>query len=106
MIIVQTPLRVSFLGGGTDFDDFYLEHGGAVLSTAINKRVYVIVKERFDDLICVNYSRREIVKSVDSLEHELVRESMKMTGVSVASLRQPSFGEQPASLILTLTVPL
>jgi len=42
MIIVQTPLRISFLGGGTDFVDFYLNHGGAVLSTAIDKYVFVI----------------------------------------------------------------
>lgn len=56
MIVVQTPLRLSFLGGGTDFSDFYSNHGGAVLSTAINKSVYVIVKERFDDMIYVNYS--------------------------------------------------
>lgn len=82
MIVVQTPLRVSFLGGGTDFDDFYLNHGSAVLSTAIDKHVYVIIKKRFDDLIYVNYSRKETVDSVDKLEHELVRESMKATGVS------------------------
>jgi len=42
MIVVQTPLRISFLGGGTDFEDFYANHGGAVLSTAINKYVFVI----------------------------------------------------------------
>ena len=81
MIVVRTPLRISFLGGGTDFDDFYLSHGGAVLSTAINKSVYVIVKERFDDMIYVNYSKKEIVGNVDNLVHELVRESMRMTGV-------------------------
>ena len=81
MIVVQTPLRVSFLGGGTDFDDFYLHHGGAVISTVINKRVYVIVKERLDNMIYVNYSRKEIVDSVDKLEHELVREAMRITGV-------------------------
>lgn len=81
MIIVQTPLRVSFLGGGTDFEDFYLSHGGAVLSAAIDKYVFVIVKERFDDLIYVNYSRKEIVDKVDDLQHELVREAMRLTGV-------------------------
>lgn len=81
MIVVKTPLRLSFLGGGTDFDDFSLTHGGAVLSTAINKCVYVIVKERFDDMIYVNYSKKEIVDSVDKLEHELLRETMRITGV-------------------------
>jgi len=82
MIIVQTPLRISFFGGGTDFEDFYRNHGGAVLSTAINKYVFVIVKERFDDMIYVNYSKKEIVDSFDKLEHGLVREAMRMTGVT------------------------
>jgi len=84
MIVVQAPLRISFLGGGTDFDDFYRTQGGAVLSTAINKCVYVIVKERFDNLIYVNYSQKEIVEHVDQLCHELVREAMKKTGVENA----------------------
>lgn len=81
MIIVQTPLRVSFLGGGTDFEDFYLNYGGAVLSTAIDKYAFVVMKQRFDDMIYVNYSKKEIVSNVDDLEHELVREAMKMAGV-------------------------
>ncbi|MFC2009349.1 GHMP kinase [Chloroflexota bacterium] len=79
--MVQTPLRISFLGGGTDFEDFYANHGGAVLSTAIDKYVFVIVKERFDDMICVNYSRRERVEKVDHLHHELVREAMRLSGI-------------------------
>ena len=81
MIVVQTPLRISFLGGGTDFKDFYASNGGAVLSTAIDKCIFVVVKERFDDMIYVNYSKKEIVKRVDGLKHELVREAMKLTGV-------------------------
>lgn len=81
MIVVQTPLRIGLVGGGTDFSDFYRDHGGRVLSAAIDKYVYVIVKQRFDDDIYVNYSRKEIVESVDDLEHELVREAMRMVGV-------------------------
>jgi len=84
MIITQTPLRVSLAGGGTDFPDYYRERGGAVLSTAIDKFVYCIVKERFDDKIYVNYSKKEIVDSVDQLEHELVREAMRRVGVTKA----------------------
>jgi len=82
MIITQTPLRISFLGGGTDFSDFYLKHGGFVVTTAIDKYVYCIVKERFDKQIYVNYSVKEIVDKVDDLKHELVREAMKKTGVT------------------------
>lgn len=81
MIITQTPLRISFLGGGTDFPDFYHQHGGAVLSTAIDKYVYCIVKKRFDDLIYINYSKKEIVDSVDMIEHEICREAMRIVGI-------------------------
>jgi D-glycero-alpha-D-manno-heptose-7-phosphate kinase len=82
MIITQTPLRIGLLGGGTDLPGFYTEHGGRVLNAAIDKYIYVIVKERFDDDIYVNYSKKEIVSRVDDLEHELVREAMRMTGVT------------------------
>ncbi len=82
MIITQTPLRIGLLGGGTDLPGYYREHGGRVLNCAIDKYVYVIVKQRFDDDIYVNYSKKEIVSRVEDLEHELVREAMQMTGVA------------------------
>ena len=82
MIITQTPLRIGLLGGGTDLPGYYREHGGRVLNCALDKYVYVIVKQRFDDDIYVNYSRKEIVSRVEDLEHELVREAMQMTGVA------------------------
>jgi D-glycero-alpha-D-manno-heptose-7-phosphate kinase len=81
MIITQTPLRIGLLGGGTDLPDYYREHGGRVLNCALDKYVYVIVKQRFDDDIYVNYSKKEIVSRVADLEHELVREAMLMSGV-------------------------
>jgi D-glycero-alpha-D-manno-heptose-7-phosphate kinase len=82
MIITQTPLRIGLLGGGTDLPDYYTQHGGRVLNCALDKYIYVIVKQRFDDEIYVNYSRKEIVSRVEDLEHELVREAMLMTGVT------------------------
>jgi D-glycero-alpha-D-manno-heptose-7-phosphate kinase len=82
MIITQTPLRIGLLGGGTDLPGYYREHGGRVLNCALDKYVYVIVKQRFDNDIYVNYSRKEIVSRVEDLEHELVREAMQMTGVA------------------------
>lgn len=81
MIITQTPLRIGLLGGGTDLPSYYMEHGGRVLNAAIDKYIYVIVKQRFDNEIYVNYSKKEIVSRVEELEHELVREAMLMTGV-------------------------
>ena len=82
MIITQTPLRIGLLGGGTDLPSYYREHGGRVLNCAIDKYIYVIVKQRFDDEIYVNYSKKEIVSRVADIEHELVREAMLMTGVT------------------------
>ncbi len=81
MIISQTPLRVSFAGGGTDFHRYYREHEGAVVSSAIDKYVYVVVVPRFDELIIVNYTKKETVESVADLKHELVREALLRTGV-------------------------
>jgi len=81
VIITQTPLRIGLLGGGTDLPGYYRRHGGRVLNCALDKYVYVIVKQRFDDDIYVNYSKKEIVSLVEDLEHELVRETMLMTGV-------------------------
>ena len=84
MIITQTPLRIGLVGGGTDLPEYYREHGGRVLNCAIDKYVYVIVKERFDDDIYVNYSKKEIVGKVAEIEHDLVREAMRMAGVESA----------------------
>lgn len=81
MIITQTPLRISFAGGGTDFAGFYREDAGCVVSSAIDKFIYVIVKERFDDKIRVGYSLTEMVDDIDEIEHELVRECLRKVGI-------------------------
>jgi D-glycero-alpha-D-manno-heptose-7-phosphate kinase len=81
MIISQTPLRISLAGGGTDLPNYYTKHDGFVVSTAIDKYLYVIIKERFDDLIYVDYSKKEIVNSVDEIQHDLVREAARLTGL-------------------------
>ena len=82
MIISRTPLRISFAGGGTDLAAFYKKEGGEVISAAINKYMYVTVNKRFDDSIRLSYTKTEIVDGVDSLQHELVKEAMKLTGVT------------------------
>ncbi|MBM4158758.1 MAG: GHMP kinase [Ignavibacteria bacterium] len=81
MIITQTPLRISLLGGGTDFRDFYSRNTGQVLSTAIDKYIFIILKERYDDMIYVNYSQKERVNNLRKIRHSLVREAMLKTGV-------------------------
>lgn len=81
MIISQTPLRISFLGGGTDFEDYYKKNEGFVVSTAIDKYIFVILNERFDDYIVLNYTNKERVTSVKEIKHELVREALIKTGI-------------------------
>ncbi|MCS7260866.1 MAG: GHMP kinase [Anaerolineae bacterium] len=82
MIITQTPIRVSLFGGGTDFRDYYEREEGCVLSTAIDKYIFVVIKERFDDLIRVGYTRTELVECVDQVQHDLVREALRLTGIT------------------------
>ena len=77
MIISRTPLRMSFVGGGSDLPHFYRRHGGAVVSTAIDKFIYVSVNRKFDNGIRVAYSKTEEVASVDQIEHPVVRAAMK-----------------------------
>ena len=81
MIVSKTPLRVSFAGGGSDLPDFYETHGGAVVSTAIDKWIRVIVSRRFEGDIRVAYSRTETVATAAEVEHELVREALRVTGL-------------------------
>ena len=84
MIISRTPVRVSFCGGGTDVDWFSLssEKGGMVTSLAIDRYIHVTVNRRFDERIRLSYSKLEIVDDFEDIEHELVRESMRLTGVT------------------------
>ena len=81
MIITKTPLRISFIGGGSDLKDFYQETSGNVISSTIDKYIYVIVKKRFDKSIVLNYTKREIVENINEIQHELIKETMKKTGI-------------------------
>ena len=84
MIISRTPVRVSFCGGGTDVDWFASSepNGGLVTSLALDRHIHVTVNRRFDDRVRVSYSSMETVDDFEDLEHELVREAMRMTGVT------------------------
>ena len=84
MIISRTPLRASFCGGGTDIDSFSFneEDGGMVVSTALQSYIHVTVNKRFDDRVRVSYSKMELVDNFEDLEHELIREAMRITGIT------------------------
>ncbi len=90
MIISRTPIRISFVGGGSDIESFYTHQMGAVISTAINKYIYIAVNEQFDGRIIINYSKTEIVKEIAAIENNLVREGMRTTrikgGIHITSI--------------------
>ena len=73
---------MSFVGGGSDLPAYYRLHGGAVVSTAIDKYVYVTVNPKFDQRIRVSYSRTEDVDKASNLRHPLVRESLQQLGIA------------------------
>lgn len=84
MIISRTPLRISFVGGGSDLPAFYEREPGAVVSTTINRYVYITVNRKFDRRIRASYSQTESVDRVADLKHELIRESLRVTGIDGA----------------------
>jgi D-glycero-alpha-D-manno-heptose-7-phosphate kinase len=81
MIISRTPLRISFAGGGSDLPAFFMHEPGGVVSTAINKYIYITVNKKFDNRIRASYSITEIVDRVDELKHELIREALTLVGL-------------------------
>lgn len=89
MIISRTPLRVSLVGGGSDMPAFYAVHPGAVVSAAINRYIYVLVNPKFDGRFRVSYSRTENVDSIDEIQHDIVKECLKLfqvKGLEVVSV--------------------
>lgn len=82
VIISRTPLRISFAGGGSDFPAFYRHEAGAVVTTAVNKYIYITVNKKFDSKIRASYAITEMVDRVEDLKHELIREALFLTGIT------------------------
>lgn len=82
MILTKTPMRLSFIGGGSDLPVYYRAHGGAVVSSSIDKYVYICVNKRFDDSVRVSYSRTEEVAAATDVAHPLVRAALAKTGIA------------------------
>jgi D-glycero-alpha-D-manno-heptose-7-phosphate kinase len=82
MITTKTPFRMSFVGGGSDFSTYYRENDGAVLSTSIDKYVYVSINKKFDDQVRLSYSETENVSNASEVKHPLVREALRCLGVN------------------------
>lgn len=81
MIISQTPLRMSFVGGGTDFEDFYRRYPGRVLSTSIDKFFYIGFNPRFDGNIKLSYSITEFTENRDEIKHPLIKFALEEAGI-------------------------
>lgn len=87
MIISRTPFRTSFVGGGTDIPWFYREHGGAVLSMAINKHIYITARPMFEgDAFLLKYLKHEYVKKVEEIQHPIIRAALQKYGISSIDL--------------------
>lgn len=82
MIITRTPLRMSFVGGGSDMPAYYEKFGGAVVSTTIDKYIFITVNKKFDDNIRISYSRTEEVRHVAEIEHSIVRAALNKTEIN------------------------
>jgi len=95
MIISRTPFRISFAGGGTDLAAFYAAAPGAVTATTVDKYMFITVNKRFDETLRVSYSRTEIVDDVEALDHPIVREALKMTGLT-KGIEVTSIADLPA----------
>lgn len=81
MIVTRTPVRIPLGGGGTDLPSYYVKRGGALISAAINKHIYVMVNRRFERSIRLSYSQTEIVDDPSEIQHPIVREALKLVGL-------------------------
>lgn len=96
MIITRSPLRISLGGGGTDLPSYYRDHGGFVLSAAIDKYVYITLHQTFVEDLILKYSQMERVRTVDEVQHPIIREALRATGVAAPRLELTSMADLPA----------
>ena len=94
MILAKAPLRVSFFGGGSDIPTHFATWGGATISTAIDKYVYVAVMHTPHNHIKVSYSKQECVEHVDEIQNEIVRNALKFFGIK-SNIEITSFADIP-----------
>jgi D-glycero-alpha-D-manno-heptose-7-phosphate kinase len=96
LIITRSPLRISLGGGGTDLPSYYRKHGGFVLSAAINRYVYITINEAFRPRIILKYAKLEDVERVDDIQHPIIREALRLTGITGPYLEIVSLSDIPA----------
>ena len=96
MIITRSPLRISLGGGGTDLPSYYREHGGFVISAAIDKFVYITLHETFQQELIVKYSKMEVVHSFAEVNHPIIREALQLMDLECPHLEITSMSDIPA----------
>src|SRR5260221_8997801 len=96
MIITRSPLRISLGGGGTDLPSYYREHEGFLIAAAIDKYVCMTLHQTFVEELIVKYSKLERVRSIDELEHPIIREALRLVGLDGSYLELTSLADIPA----------
>src|SRR5256886_10595658 len=96
MIITRSPLRISLGGGGTDLPSYYRKHGGFLIAAAIDKYVYITVHRRFVDGFLLKYSKLEEAETIDQIKHPIIREALKLAGVTERKPENASMADIPA----------
>jgi D-glycero-alpha-D-manno-heptose-7-phosphate kinase len=96
MIITRSPLRISLGGGGTDLPSYYHDHSGFLIAGAIDKYVYVNLHETFDQKLILKYSKMEQVRSIDDVQHPIIREALRLVDIKKPHLEITSMADIPA----------
>lgn len=96
MIITRSPLRISLGGGGTDLPSYYREHGGFVISAAIDKYVYITLHQTFFEDLIIKYSQLERVRNLEEIQHPLIREALRLADQQASYLEIASMSDIPA----------
>jgi len=96
MIITRSPLRISIGGGGTDLKSYYEDHEGFLISAAINKYIYVTLTKPFEEGVYLKYSKIEKVKTYEEIEHNIIRESLKLFNQSPPQIEITTLADIPA----------
>src|SRR6202789_3416069 len=96
MIITRSPLRISLGGGGTDLPSYYKKHSGFLIAAAIDKYVYITLHQTFQAGLIIKYSKMEQVRDVAEVQHPIIREALRMAGITDPSLEITSMADIPA----------
>jgi D-glycero-alpha-D-manno-heptose-7-phosphate kinase len=96
MIITRSPLRITLGGGGTDLASYYQEHGGFVISAAIDKYVYITLHQTFVADLIIKYSKLERVTRIEDVEHPIIREALQVVGIEPRYLELASMADIPS----------